>query len=154
MSPFRILFLLFILVPLVEIYLLIQVGSVIGGLPTVLLIILTAIVGVGLLKQQGLSTLMAAQQSLVRGELSALQLLEGAALLISGALLLTPGFVTDFICFMGLIPVTRQAMVRGFLYRSNVGVSSPPFHGAERDQGVTIDGEFHEKRESPDSRLK
>lgn len=139
--------------PLVEIYLLIQVGSVIGGLPTVLLIILTAIVGVGLLKQQGLSTLMAAQQSLTRGELPALQLLEGAALLVSGALLLTPGFVTDFIGFLGLIPLTRQALLRGFLSRKGAGVSHP-FHTTERDRGVTIDGEFQEKREPPDPWLK
>ncbi len=153
MTPFRILFLLFILVPLVEIYLLIQVGSVIGGLPTVLLIILTAIVGVGLLKQQGLSTLMTAQQSLARGELPALQLLEGAALLVSGALLLTPGFVTDFIGFIGLIPLTRQALLSSFLSRRNAGASHP-FHTTERDRGVTIDGEFQEKQEPPDPWLK
>ena len=153
MTPFRFLFLLFILVPLVEIYLLIQVGSVIGGLPTVLLIILTAIVGVGLLKQQGLSTLMTAQQSLARGELPALQLLEGAALLVSGALLLTPGFVTDFIGFIGLIPLTRQALLSSFLSRRNAGASHP-FHTTERDRGVTIDGEFQEKQEPPDPWLK
>lgn len=146
MNPFRLLFLLFILVPLVEIYLLIQVGSMIGALPTVLLIVITALVGVTLLRAQGLSTWLEAQRTLAGGELPALQLMEGAALLVSGALLLTPGFVTDFIGFLGLIPVTRKMLVRWFLSRATVvGFQGrPDFHRRGRDEEV-IDGEFQEK---------
>ncbi len=147
MNPFRLLFLLFILVPLVEIYLLMQVGSVIGAFSTILLVVATAIIGVTLLRAQGLSTLMDAQRSMAGGEIPALQLMEGAALLVSGALLLTPGFVTDFIGFLGLIPTTRKMLIRGFLARSNsvnfqYGETSS---STERRDGVTIDGEFHEK---------
>lgn len=147
MNPFRLLFALFILVPLVEIYLLMQVGSVIGAFPTIILVVVTAIVGVTLLRAQGLSTLMDAQRSMASGEIPALQLLEGAALLVSGALLLTPGFVTDFIGFLGLVPATRRMLIRGFLARSgSVGFQYGTTHSPQdRDDGVTIDGEFHKK---------
>ncbi len=146
MNPFRLLFLLFILVPLVEIYLLIQVGSAIGAVPTILLIVITALAGVTLLRAQGLSTWLEAQRTLAGGEIPALQLMEGAALLVSGALLLTPGFVTDFIGFLGLIPATRKMLVRWFLSRTTVvGFQNHSgFHQRERDGGV-IDGEFREK---------
>ncbi len=147
MNPFRLLFALFILVPLVEIYLLVQVGSMIGAMPTVLLVVGTALVGVTLLRAQGLSTWMEAQRSLASGEIPAFQLLEGAALLVSGALLLTPGFVTDFIGFLGLIPSTRKILVNRFLSRSaqvGAGFHSYTSHATRRDE-TTIEGEFHEK---------
>ena len=104
------LFLLFLLVPMLEIYLLIQVGGVIGALPTVLLVVLTAFIGAYLLRQQGFATLQKAQESLARGELPAGSLLEGAILLVTGALLLTPGFFTDAVGFICLVPVARQAI--------------------------------------------
>lgn len=90
---------------------------------------------------------MDAQRSMASGEIPALQLLEGAALLVSGALLLTPGFVTDFIGFLGLVPATRRMLIRGFLARSgSVGFQYGTTHSPQdRDDGVTIDGEFHKK---------
>ncbi len=146
MNPFRFLFLLFILIPIIEVYLLIQVGSWIGVVPTVLLVIATAMMGVSLLKSQGLSTLMSAQQSLNSGQLPAFQLMEGAALLVSGALLLTPGFVTDFIGFLGLAPATRKMMVNAFLSRASVsGIHMQGQGHFEQDNaGVVVDGEFYE----------
>lgn len=117
---------LFLVIPVVEIYFLIQVGEVIGALWTVFLVVLTAIIGVQLLKQQGLSTLMKAQQKMQSGTLPAAEMIEGIALIIAGAFLLTPGFFTDFIGFLLLIPVTRKAAVSLFAvkatsyYKSNV----------------------------------
>ncbi len=145
-NPFRILFALFILIPILEVYLLIQVGSWIGVVPTVLLVIATAMMGISLLKSQGLSTLMEAQQNLASGRLPAFQLLEGAALLVSGALLLTPGFVTDFIGFLGLAPATRKMMVNAFLSRATVSGIDIQGQGnfEQHGEGVTVEGEFHE----------
>ena len=101
------LFLLFIFVPLIEIYLLIKVGGIIGAFPTVLVVVSTAIAGTWLLKQQGLATLMRFQTSAAQGRMPAQEMAEGLALAFGGALLLTPGFVTDIIGFLCLIPFTR-----------------------------------------------
>ncbi len=116
------LFLLFILIPIIEIAVLIQVGSSIGLLPTLLIIIATAILGTFLLRQQGLATLTRAQQRMASGQLPAEQMMEGIMLLIGGVLLLTPGFVTDIFGFCCLIPVTRQWMARRLASRSVIGV--------------------------------
>ncbi|MBT3347043.1 MAG: FxsA family protein [Thiotrichales bacterium] len=143
MKTSKVALLFFILIPIVEIYLLMEVGSIIGVLPTILLVVLTAVVGVTLLKAQGLSTLMNAQSALARGEVPALQLLEGAALLVSGALLLTPGFVTDFIGFLGLIPTTRRAILAPFLKSASSRVHSSVRSSTTNED--IIEGEFYEK---------
>ena len=97
----------FLAVPIIEIYLLIQVGQVIGAGWTILLVVLTAVIGVWLLKIQGLSTLTRAQRRLQENELPAREILEGMALVVAGAFLLTPGFFTDTIGFLLLFPPTR-----------------------------------------------
>jgi len=112
---FRILFLVFLVVPLVEIYLLIKVGGLIGALPTVFLVVFTAVLGAFLLRMQGLSTLARVQAALARGELPAMEILEGAVLLVAGALLLTPGFFTDTLGFLALVPNIRRAALRALL---------------------------------------
>jgi UPF0716 protein FxsA len=109
MFPF--ILVLFLAVPIVEIYLLIQVGQVIGAGWTILLVVLTAVIGVWLLRIQGLSTLTRAQQKLQANEIPAREILEGMALVVAGALLLTPGFFTDAIGFLLLFPPTRIALV-------------------------------------------
>ncbi len=114
------LFLVFLLVPILEIYLLIQVGSVIGALWTVALVVLTAFVGAYLLRLQGFATLQRARESLARGELPAGSLLEGAILLVSGALLLTPGFFTDAVGFICLVPAARQGIAAWLMSRFTV----------------------------------
>jgi UPF0716 protein FxsA len=142
MSPFHILFLLFLIIPLVEIYLLIQVGSVIGALFTVFLVVFTAVLGVWLLRIQGFSTLVRVQAVLLRGEIPAIEMLEGAVLLVAGALLLTPGFFTDAIGFYCLVPSLRRAFIRRVLKRflkpqgSGEGGFTPP-RGPR-----TIEGKF------------
>ncbi|MGD2075983.1 MAG: FxsA family protein [Gammaproteobacteria bacterium] len=143
MSPVGVLFLLFLLVPLVEIYFLIKVGNLIGAIPTIGLVVLTALLGAVLLRLQGWVTLQRTRMTLARGELPALEVLEGVLLLFSGALLLTPGFVTDAVGFAFLVPPLRRALVVRFIQRSNVHVQG--FSHDSRDQGPrrhTIEGEY------------
>ncbi len=144
---------LFIVVPLVELYLIIEVGSVIGALWTVLLVVLTAVIGVTLLRIQGLSTLNRARQSMEMGALPAMEMMEGMMLAVGGALLITPGFITDTLGFLCLIPATRRAMIRylmqhsainaqGF-YTQQTGHSSRGHKDGGQHHGRTIEGEFH-----------
>ena len=144
---------LFIVVPLVELYLIIEVGGVIGALWTVLLVLLTAVIGVSLLRIQGFSTLNRARQNMAMGTLPAMEMMEGVMLAIGGALLITPGFITDTLGFMCLLPVTRRAMIRYLLSHSSVHVQglhrqSPfeynsGFREQSNERGRTIEGEFH-----------
>jgi UPF0716 protein FxsA len=118
-------------VPLVEIYFLIQVGQVIGAGWTVFLVVATAVIGAFLLRLQGFQTLHRAQTSMAQGQLPATEMLEGLCLLISGALLLTPGFVTDTLGFLLLTPPVRQALIKQMLKNSSVifrGRSSAGFY--------------------------
>lgn len=112
--------LLFILVPLIELYFIIVVGEMIGALWTVILVVLTAVIGVNLLRIQGMSTLTRAQRNMARGQIPAMEMMEGVALAVAGVLLITPGFITDSIGLLCLIPATRQAMIRYFLARASV----------------------------------
>ncbi len=107
---FKILLLLFVSVPLLEIYLLLKVGGLIGVGNTIGLILLTAFIGTLLLRQQGLATLRRVQETLDRGALPAGALVEGLILLFAGALLLTPGFFTDAVGFACLVPSLRQSV--------------------------------------------
>jgi len=129
MNPFGILFLLFLIVPLVEIYFLIQVGSAIGALPTVFLVVFTAVLGVLLLRYQGFVTLRNFQSNMGRGKLPALEILEGMVLLVAGALLLTPGFFTDAIGFACLIAPLRRAVIQWFLKQNRPRHRPPPASG-------------------------
>lgn len=120
MRGFPLMLALFIGVPLIEIYLFIQVGGIIGALPTVLLVILTAVIGVSLLRAQGYKTMAKFQQEVTTGQLPANTMLEGMALIFGGALLLTPGFMTDTIGFLCLIPFTRQTIIAWALNKMSV----------------------------------
>ncbi len=164
----RFLLILFIVMPIVEMWVLIEVGSRIGALPTIGLVLLTAMVGLALLRQQGFSTLLRANQRLESGELPAQEVAEGLMLAIGGALLLTPGFVTDSIGFACLLPQSRRWMVNSWLKNVQIvnlggqprgfgggpGAGSRPFHdpfnnaGSHDDGGNVYDGEF---RRDPDS---
>jgi UPF0716 protein FxsA len=146
----QILFLALLLVPIGEIYVLIQVGSVIGALPTVGLVVATAALGTVLIRAQGLATIERMRESLDRGTLPAVELLEGVCLLVAGALLLTPGFITDALGFLVLVPALRRALVLGLVSR---GVArgrrgaGGPAGGAGTPGGRVIEGEF--RREDP-----
>ena len=109
--------LLFIAVPIVEMWILIQVDGEIGALPTIGLVVLTATIGLSLLKRQGLSTLMSARAKMDQGRIPAGELVSGVMLAVGGALLLTPGFVTDVVGFLLLIPATRRWVLRQIIER-------------------------------------
>ena len=141
---FRFLFLLFLVVPIVEIYVLIKVGSQIGALNTVALVVLTAVVGAVLIRAQGFSTIQRVQNELAGGQLPALTLMEGALILVAGALLLTPGFVTDSLGFVFLVPPWRRALVSAVAGNITMRtVRGGP--GNQHPQGTVVDGEFTEE---------
>jgi UPF0716 protein FxsA len=104
----KLVFALFILLPLAELYLLIEVGSGIGGLSTIALCLLTAALGGILVRHQGMRTLLQARELMERGHPPAEQMLHGIMIAISGVLLFIPGFITDLIGFLLLAPITRN----------------------------------------------
>ena len=103
----RLLFLTFLIVPIIEIGIFIAVGNSIGLLPTLLGIVVTAVLGSFIIRKQGLSLISEIQQLMAAGALPARQIADGLMLAISGALLLTPGFFTDFFGFLLLVPAFR-----------------------------------------------
>ena len=151
MRSFPIFAFLFLVVPIVEIYLLIQVGTVIGALPTILLVVATAVIGAYLLRQQGLSTLARFQKNMTTGVMPAREMLEGVLLLIGGALLMTPGFFTDTMGFMCLIPFTRRFLVDQLISRSVIKASGMGGVSGFRSSVVVeediIEGEYSKKPE-------
>ena len=149
----KLLFIAFLLVPVAEIWVLIEVGSVIGALPTVGLVVLTAVVGAGLIRAQGLATLERARAAADRGDVPAMELLDGVCLLVAGAFLLTPGFVTDTLGFLLLVPALRRSafvvlVERGMVQAATRGPRGPGHRPDETPGGGRIiDGEF--RREDP-----
>ncbi len=120
--PFLIMFIIFVLIPVVELSVLIRVGEVLGSWNTVALVILTAVVGVSLVRSQGLSTLMSVQKKLAAGEAPGQEIVEGMMLAMAGILLLIPGFVTDLIGLILLTPITRAPLARYFYQRMQLKV--------------------------------
>lgn len=112
---------LFIAMPILEIALLLRVGSAIGWVTTLLIVVLTAFLGSAMLRHQGLATLNKARARMDSGEMPAQQLLEGVMIMIGGVLLLTPGFVTDAFGFACLIPFTRQWLAAKIASRAITG---------------------------------
>ncbi|WP_020590441.1 FxsA family protein [Kiloniella laminariae] len=148
---------LFIGIPLLEIAVLIQVGDQIGLWSTIGLIILTAVIGTWMLKRQGLATLARAQTQLNQGAIPAQELFDGLCLLAAGALLLTPGFVTDSIGFSLLLPPVRE-LLRNTLgqkifagiqqqsfYRQGSGPQGPTQAGSwNKGDDTVIDGDYQD----------
>ena len=128
-------FLLFIAATLLEIYVFIEVGSAIGAWSTIALILLSAMVGLSLVRVQGLQTLMEAQRKVSLGETPAREMLGGIMLALSGVLLVLPGFVSDIGGLLLLLPPVRNALVAHFLSKVKVQAS--------QQQGHTFSGEFH-----------
>ena len=133
-------FILFLVVPFVEIYLLVEIGARIGAPWTILLVVLTAIVGAWLVRVQGLATWRRFQASLARNELPATALAEGLCLLIAGALLLTPGFFTDGVGFACLIPPLRRFLIKRLLRRSMWKMAKDS--ARPRDSSEPLDGNY------------
>ncbi len=143
MTLFKVLFALFIIIPLIEISLIIQVGKLAGVFNTIALIVFTAALGVALLKTQGISTLSKVQHQMDNSQLPAQEMIEGVMLLFTGALLLTPGFFTDVIGFLILIPGLRIKLASHLLQNAIVTHTQRYKKG---DQGTVIEGEYHEVR--------
>ncbi|MCD8508663.1 MAG: membrane protein FxsA [Bacillus sp. (in: Bacteria)] len=112
----KLFFLLIIIVPALEIWVLILSGNMIGVIPTILLIILTGILGAALAKREGLNAIRTAQLQASQGMVPGSVMLDGVCILVGGVVLLTPGFITDAFGFFLLIPQTR-AIFKGFLQR-------------------------------------
>lgn len=159
---FPILLILFIAVPVIEIGLFIQVGGFLGFWPTILLVLITAIAGASLVRSQGLQTLLSVQSRLQQGELPAQQIIEGVMLAVAGVLLLTPGFMTDAMGMIVLLPMPRAMLARKLMSKVTVGAnfSQGPFDGGfsanhhQSDDGNTYEGEYERKDDDNNHRLR
>ena len=126
-------------IPAVEIYLIIKVGGVIGALNTILLIFFTAITGVYFAKIAGLSTLKSGFNQIVKNEIPAYEIISGAALAFAALLLIIPGFLTDIVGFLLIIPITRKFFIKNI---------SSKFDRKKNNKNVNeniIEGSFEEK---------
>ena len=119
----RFIFLAFILIPIAEMLLLFEVAKHIGAWSTLGLVVLTAVIGIQILKQQGLATFIRARQRMSSGELPAQEMIEGLFLAVAGAFLLTPGFITDTLGFMFLIGPIRRLLVRTLIKFGKLSMS-------------------------------
>lgn len=149
MPLFVILLLLFIGLPMVEIYVLIQVGHQIGAMWTIALLIAVAVLGSALLRLQGLATLANVRAAMARGELPTEAILEGLVLLVAGVLMVTPGFVTDIAGLLCLLPPLRRAIARalgaGLMMRVQRAPGSNGGAGAPSQQ--VLEGDYRVERE-------
>lgn len=114
----RLFLIAFLLFPFIELAVLIQVGSAIGVLPTLLLVIGSAVLGVLLLRFAGVATAWRARERLAQGELPEQEMLEGLLIAVGGGLLLLPGFVSDLFGLLCVLPVTRRVLVRRLRQRA------------------------------------
>jgi UPF0716 protein FxsA len=125
---FGIVFIALIAIPIIELYVIVQVGQEIGVLPTLALLVIVSVAGAWLLRQQGTATWRRLQETLRRGEVPTKEVTDGALILLGGALLLTPGFVTDAVGLVLLFPATRavvKRVARRFLGRVAVARFGP-----------------------------
>jgi UPF0716 protein FxsA len=134
--------LLFIGLPLIEIYFLIQVGSEIGAFSTILLSILTAVIGAWLVRHQGFGILMRVREMLDRGEVPAIELMDGALILAAGLFLLLPGFLTDSLGFLLLIPPLRRSLIERYIRIQPMTMQPPPGEVRTETRMRVIEGEF------------
>jgi UPF0716 protein FxsA len=171
---FRILFILFVIVPIIEIMVLMQVGALLGAWPTLAIVVITAWLGAKNVKQQGIATLQSVQLKMAQGEMPSDDIVAGMLLLVAGVLLVTPGFVTDIFGLSLLIPQVRMSIKRAVQkylssanrsthYRAggdpnvftqhnnqhnnqhNTFASSSDDFQPQQRQGKTLDGEFERK---------
>jgi UPF0716 protein FxsA len=133
------LLLLFIGLPLIELYFLIRVGSEIGAMPTIALSVLTAVLGTWLVRRQGFSLLMRVRDQIDRGDMPAFEMLDGALILVAGLFLLLPGFLTDTLGFLLLIPPLRRLLIARYVVISPARVRPQP--GGQQGPRV-IEGDY------------
>ena len=137
-------FLAIILVPVIEIYLLIKIGSEIGALSTILLIFTTAIVGVYYAKYEGLNTLRTGFSQLSKNETPAYEIISGAAIAFAALLLIIPGFATDVVGFLLIFPLSRKFIFNKF---------SKKFPQEKQEKKNFIDGEFEDIDDDNDRKI-
>lgn len=149
---FPVIFLLFIIMPLLEIFVLIQVGSIIGGLNTILILVVTAVIGATLVRSQGMQAWQQAQQRMALGEMPGLQLAEGILIFVSGLMFVTPGLITDVFAILLLIPFIRQALARKIMSRMQVQVNTGGFQSfgfGSQSKGFQGRGGFQGSNQNP-----
>ena len=134
-------FLTIIFVPVIEIYLLIKIGSQIGAITTILLIFITAVVGVYYAKYEGLNTLKSGFSQLKRNETPTYEMLSGAAIAFAAVLLIIPGFATDLLGFLLIFPLTRKFIFNGLFKK---------FNTVNTRKNDFIDGEYEDLDEKDD----
>ena len=133
-----------ILVPIIEIYLFIKIGSEIGAFNTISLIFITAIIGVIYARYEGLNTLRSGFSQLIKNELPAYEMISGAAIAFASVLLIIPGFATDIIGFLLIFPLTRKLLFQRL---------SKKFKNKTTHKKNYIDGEFEEIKDDDDRKL-
>ena len=133
-----------ILVPVIEIYLFIKIGSQIGAFNTISLIFLTAIIGIIYARYEGLNTLKSGFTQLVKNELPAYEIISGAIIAFAAVLLIIPGFMTDIIGFLLIFPLTRKLILKNFSSRFKIKT--------KREENF-IDGEYEDIEKEDDKKL-
>ena len=135
--------LLIIGIPLIEIYLMIKVGSVIGAINTIFLIFFTAITGVYFARLEGLNAIRSGFSQLVKNEIPVYEIISGAALAFAALLLIIPGFLTDLIGFLLIIPITRKFFIR---------IISSKFNNKKVRNEDIIEGSFEDPQQNDDGK--
>ena len=133
-----------ILVPIIEIYLFIKIGSQIGAFNTIFLIFATAVIGVFYARYEGLNTLKSGFSQLIKNELPAYEIFSGAAIAFAALLLIIPGFATDLIGFLLIFPLTRKLILNKF---------SKKFKKKTEDKKNYIDGDFEDIEDDNERKL-
>ena len=136
--------LLIILIPVVEIYLFIKIGSQIGAITTILLIFTTAIVGIYYAKYEGLNTLKSGFTQLSKNESPTYEIISGAAIALSALLLILPGFATDIFGFLIIFPITRKFIFNKFVKK---------FNHKKTEKNNYIDGDFEDIKNDDDKKI-
>ena len=133
-----------ILVPIVEIYLFIKIGAKIGAFNTILLIFITAITGIIYARYEGLNTLRSAYSQMIKQETPAYEIISGAAIAFAALLLIIPGFATDIIGFLIILPITRKLIL---------GKVSTKIKKRESNKKNFIDGEFEDIEDDDERKI-
>lgn len=146
-SIHKFLLLFFLIIPFIEIFLLLEVGSIIGAVPTILLVVFTAVLGANLLRQQGFATWQRLQASLAQGVMPTTELVEGVFIMVGGVLLLTPGFFTDAMGFACMMPPVRQKIAQYVLTHFLAAQMQSGFQdpGARRQSTDVLEGEYRKE---------
>jgi len=133
-----------ILIPILEIYLFIKIGSQIGAFNTILLIFVTAIIGIYYAKYEGLNTIKSGFSQIVKNQTPAYEIISGAAIAFAAILLILPGFATDFFCFLLIFPITRKLIF---------GNISNKFKKNEPRKKKFIEGEYEDIEDNDDRKI-